>query len=196
MQCLPFEVDGRVGEPFWNGDAGACQPLALPFLRRRMIDFEDSETRSVRAIGESVEARAQHDVLVDASGCRFGKTVLGVAAPDREEGSHARSRGLGVTVASGAKVFGGLRPDHPQSQGVGKYKRNIDDLMCGPVKGGKVYGKWPGLDQSQLYEARDLAVTTDFRNVLGEGVVRHLGNTHLEQVFPGFSVGQFLNFLG
>jgi uncharacterized protein (DUF1501 family) len=73
---------------------------------------------------------------------------------------------------------------------------NVMFVMGGPVKGGKVYGRWPGLDQSQLYEARDLAVTTDFRNVLGEGVVRHLGNTHLEQVFPGFSVGQYLNFLG
>jgi uncharacterized protein (DUF1501 family) len=73
---------------------------------------------------------------------------------------------------------------------------NVMFVMGGPVKGGKVYGRWPGLDQSQLYEARDLAVTTDFRNVLGEGVVRHLGNTHLEQVFPGFSGGQFLKLLG
>lgn len=73
---------------------------------------------------------------------------------------------------------------------------NVMFVMGGPVKGGKVYGRWPGLDQSQLYEARDLAVTTDFRNVLGEGVVKHLGNNHLEQVFPGFSGGTFLNFLG
>ena len=36
-------------------------------------------------------------------------------------------------------------------------------VMGGPVKGGKVYGPWPGLEQSQLYEGRDLAVTTDFR---------------------------------
>jgi uncharacterized protein (DUF1501 family) len=54
------------------------------------------------------------------------------------------------------------------------------------VKGGKVYGRWPGLDQSQLYEGRDLAVTTDFRRVLGEVVYRHLGNRKLDEVFPGF----------
>ena len=59
-------------------------------------------------------------------------------------------------------------------------------VMGGPVKGGKVYGRWPGLDQSQLYEGRDLAVTTDFRRVLGEAVERHLGNKALDQVFPGF----------
>jgi uncharacterized protein (DUF1501 family) len=73
---------------------------------------------------------------------------------------------------------------------------NVMFVMGGPVKGGKVYGQWPGLDESELHEARDLAVTTDFRRVLGEGVAKHLGNNHLEQVFPGFSGGQFLNLLG
>jgi uncharacterized protein (DUF1501 family) len=41
-------------------------------------------------------------------------------------------------------------------------------VMGGDVKGGKVYGKWPGLQPDQLYEGRDLALTTDFRDVLGE----------------------------
>jgi uncharacterized protein (DUF1501 family) len=75
---------------------------------------------------------------------------------------------------------------------------NVMFVMGGPVKGGKVYGRWPGLDQSQLYEGRDLALTTDFRQVIGEGVYRHLGNKNLDQVFPGFEsqAGRFLNFLG
>jgi uncharacterized protein (DUF1501 family) len=75
---------------------------------------------------------------------------------------------------------------------------NVMFVMGGPVKGGRVYGSWPGLDQSQLYEGRDLAVTTDFRRVLGEAVSRHLGNDRLDQVFPGFenSVGKFVKFLG
>src|SRR4029077_18751189 len=47
---------------------------------------------------------------------------------------------------------------------------NVMFVLGGPVKGGKVYGRWPGLDQSQLYEGRDLALTTDFRQVLGEAV--------------------------
>ena len=63
---------------------------------------------------------------------------------------------------------------------------NVMFVMGGPVKGGRVYGRWPGLDQSQLYEGRDLAVTTDFRRVLGEAVYRHLGNKNLGQVFPNF----------
>ncbi|HWY53132.1 MAG TPA: DUF1501 domain-containing protein [Terriglobales bacterium] len=75
---------------------------------------------------------------------------------------------------------------------------NVMFVMGGPLKGGKVYGRWPGLDQSQLYEGRDLAVTTDFRQVLGEAVYKHLGNKALDQVFPGFNnpPGKFLNFLG
>jgi len=56
----------------------------------------------------------------------------------------------------------------------------------GDVRGGKVYGKWPGLDRAHLYEGRDLAVTTDFRSVLGEVVSRHLGSTDMSYVFPGF----------
>ncbi|MGH9720358.1 MAG: DUF1501 domain-containing protein [Bryobacteraceae bacterium] len=59
-------------------------------------------------------------------------------------------------------------------------------VMGGPVRGGKVYGKWPGLEQEQLYEGRDLALTTDFRDVLGELVARHLGTPNLGTVFPGY----------
>jgi uncharacterized protein (DUF1501 family) len=75
---------------------------------------------------------------------------------------------------------------------------NVMFVMGGPLKGGKVYGRWPGLDQAQLYEGRDLAVTTDFRQVLGEAVYKHLGNKALDQVFPGFDnqSGKFLKYLG
>jgi uncharacterized protein (DUF1501 family) len=71
-------------------------------------------------------------------------------------------------------------------------------VMGGPVKGGKVYGKWPGLAQEQLYENRDLDLTTDFRDVLGEMVTRHLGNKSLEKVFPGYKGGpaDFRGLLG
>jgi uncharacterized protein (DUF1501 family) len=75
---------------------------------------------------------------------------------------------------------------------------NVMFVLGGPVKGGKVYGRWPGLDPSQLYEGRDLAVTTDFRLVLSEVVSRYLGNKDLKTVFPGFDgqLGQFVKLLG
>ena len=75
---------------------------------------------------------------------------------------------------------------------------NVMFVLGGPVKGGKVYGRWPGLDSSQLYEGRDLALTTDFRRVLGEAIYRHYGNKDLDTVFPGFenSTQKFLNLMG
>jgi uncharacterized protein (DUF1501 family) len=60
-------------------------------------------------------------------------------------------------------------------------------VIGGGVKGGKVYGKWPGLQQEQLYEGRDLALTTDFRSVFAEVAGRHLGATGLGDIFPGYS---------
>jgi uncharacterized protein (DUF1501 family) len=70
-------------------------------------------------------------------------------------------------------------------------------VLGGHVKGGKVHGKWPGLENEQLYEGRDLAVTTDFRNVLGEAAFKTLGSQNLEAVFPGARIRpeSFLNFL-
>jgi uncharacterized protein (DUF1501 family) len=56
----------------------------------------------------------------------------------------------------------------------------------GAVKGGKVYGKWPGLEREQLYEGRDLALTTDMRAVFAEIASRHLGASKLETIFPGY----------
>jgi uncharacterized protein (DUF1501 family) len=58
-------------------------------------------------------------------------------------------------------------------------------VLGGSVKGGKVYGNWPGLDNDQLNEGRDLTVTTDFRQVLGEVVAKTIGANNLELVFPG-----------
>jgi uncharacterized protein (DUF1501 family) len=65
---------------------------------------------------------------------------------------------------------------------------NLMFLMGGPVKGGKTYGKWPGLAKGQLNEDRDLALTTDFRDVLAEVLVRHLGCEKADAVFPGYQV--------
>lgn len=67
--------------------------------------------------------------------------------------------------------------------------------MGGAIRGGKVYGRWPGLQPEQLYESRDLALTTDFRDVLGELVSRHLGNPTVASVFPGYAP-QFPGLLG
>ncbi|MGH9541400.1 MAG: DUF1501 domain-containing protein [Terriglobales bacterium] len=75
---------------------------------------------------------------------------------------------------------------------------NVMFVLGGPVRGGRVYGDWPGLDPEKLYQNRDLQVTTDFRDVLSEAVSRHLGVSSLAQVFPGFTAdpARFRNYLG
>jgi uncharacterized protein (DUF1501 family) len=58
-------------------------------------------------------------------------------------------------------------------------------LLGGGIQGGRVHGKWPGLAADQLVGPGDLAVTTDYRDVLGEVCVRRLGNAAVEEIFPG-----------
>jgi uncharacterized protein (DUF1501 family) len=60
-------------------------------------------------------------------------------------------------------------------------------VMGGGVKGGRVYSRWPGMSEGELYQGRDLAVTTDYRSVIGEIMTKHLGNHDLKTVFPGFA---------
>jgi len=61
-------------------------------------------------------------------------------------------------------------------------------VLGGNIRGGKVYGRWPGLLPEQRYEGRDLAVTTDFRDVFGEIVTRHLGVRDPRTIFPGYEI--------
>jgi uncharacterized protein (DUF1501 family) len=63
-------------------------------------------------------------------------------------------------------------------------------VIGGQVNGHKVHGKWPGLEQEQLYEGRDLALTTDFRSVFSEVIAKHMGAAKLESVFPGYTSHQ------
>lgn len=71
-------------------------------------------------------------------------------------------------------------------------------VLGGAVRGGRVHGRWPGLEPGALYEGRDLAVTTDFRDLVGELLARHSGVTDLRSVFPGHDPqpGRFPGVLG
>lgn len=80
-------------------------------------------------------------------------------------------------------------------QGTDHGHGNVMFLLGGRVKGGKVYGQWPGLDDRHLHEGHNLAVTTDFRSVLAELVERHLGISRTATIFPGFGSQQRLGFL-
>lgn len=85
------------------------------------------------------------------------------------------------------------------SRGTDHGHGNAMMVMGAGVRGGTVYGTWPGLAPEQRFEGRDLAVTTDFRDVFAEVVVRHLGASSAiaGQVFPGYDVNaaRFRNIL-
>ena len=69
-------------------------------------------------------------------------------------------------------------------------------VIGGGVRGGKVYGRWPGLAPEERYEGRDLSVTTDFRTVFAEVVRGHLGLSDVAHVFPGFKGPASVGVLG
>ena len=68
-------------------------------------------------------------------------------------------------------------------------------LIGGPIRGRKIYGSWPGLEPENLFEGRDLQVTTDFRQVYGEVLGKHLGVEDETMVFPGFAPRPHLGIL-
>jgi len=69
-------------------------------------------------------------------------------------------------------------------------------VIGGGVEGGEIYGEWPGLEHEQLYEGRDLEVSTDFRRVLRELVSDHLGAADTGGLFPGFEYSGPVGLLG
>ncbi len=64
-------------------------------------------------------------------------------------------------------------------------------LMGGNVVGDTVHGRWPGLERDQLFGPGDLAVTTDYRDVLAEVCRARLNNESIDQIFPEFKPAQF-----
>lgn len=65
---------------------------------------------------------------------------------------------------------------------------SVSFVMGGSVRGGRVHGRFPKLREEDLYEGRDLPVTTDFRDLVGEVLVRHMGVSDLKRVFPNYEV--------
>ncbi|MCB0043636.1 MAG: DUF1501 domain-containing protein, partial [Caldilinea sp.] len=73
------------------------------------------------------------------------------------------------------------------SRGTDHGHGNLMMVLGGQVNGGQMLGAWPGLALEQLYDRRDLDVTTDYRRVLSELLIRRLGNPNLGYIFPNFS---------
>ena len=105
-----------------------------------------------------------------------------IAAFTKDLGSH-----MGDVVLVTMSEFGRTVKENG-NRGTDHGHANVMLVLGGGVKGGKVYGKWPGLGAGQLFENRDLAVTTDFRDVFGELLTKQLGVSALNTVFPSYRV--------
>jgi len=113
---------------------------------------------------------------------RLGDFAQGIAALTTDLGSRMQD-----VVVLTMSEFGRAVAENG-NRGTDHGHANVMFAAGGAVKGGRVYGRWPGLAVAQRHEGRDLAVTTDFRDVFAEIAVRHLGIRDARAVFPGYAV--------
>ncbi|MBV8843302.1 MAG: DUF1501 domain-containing protein [Bryobacterales bacterium] len=145
--------------------------LEIAFTDVRGWDHHVNEVGAKPAVGQLANLLAQFGQALAAFHTDLGDRMANVTVVTMSE--------FGRT----AKENGARGTDHGHA--------NVMFAFGGGIKGGKVYGEWPGLEREQLYEERDLDVTTDFRDVLSELVVRHLGNPRIVDVFPGYDQPKF-----
>jgi len=169
------EKEANNGAPLPNGFPGDAQRLATLMRRDSNVQIAfmalggwDTHANQGGAQGQ-LSSRLQPlgqglAELANGLGPTFNDTTVLVIS---EFGRTLRQNGTGGT-------------DHGHG--------NVMWVMGGNVAGGKVYGQWPGLQQSALYEGRDLAVTTDFRAVLAGVCERQLRlpDSRMNDVFPAF----------
>jgi uncharacterized protein (DUF1501 family) len=121
----------------------------------------------------------------------FGELASGLAAfyTDLDGASNASyTQRLTVVVMS---EFGRTFKQNA-SRGTDHGHGNVMFVLGGQVNGGAVHGQWPGLAAEQLYDRRDLHITTDYRRVLSEILLRRQGNPNLGHIFPGYTDHQAL----
>jgi uncharacterized protein (DUF1501 family) len=113
---------------------------------------------------------------------RLGELAEGLAALDQDLGERMED----VVVLTMSEFGRTVRENGNRGTDHGHATAML--VLGGPVSGGRVHGRWPGLGPEQLFEGRDLAVTTDFRDLFAEVAIGHLGIPATAPLFPGFAI--------
>ncbi|MFK7798597.1 MAG: DUF1501 domain-containing protein [Aureispira sp.] len=89
----------------------------------------------------------------------------------------------------------GRRLKANKNQGTDHGHAGLSMVLGGRVRGGKMYGNWPGLAPGQLNRGVDLEVTTDYRSILSSVLTRRMHTKQLDRIFPNFTPQPDLGFL-
>lgn len=198
-----YGADDPVGRAYRQGRAARTELTASMNSEQQMADGGAPPANNLPAQAAQLAGLLSKDRRI-----RIAFAALGGWDTHVRQGGHTgqlanRLRPLGDGLATLAQ---GLGPDWAETVVVvlSEFGRTVHEngdagtdhghgnviwVMGGPVRGGRVYGEWPGLAPAALYEGRDLAVTTDYRNVLAAVIARHmrLPGRALTEIFPGFT---------
>jgi hypothetical protein len=167
-----------------ESSAGWDRPLAedrraLHLLSRIPFGPRPGDLEKVRATGaRALLERQLHPERIDDSAVEARVAALRTLSMTPEDVLLLTMSEFGRTVQEN----GNRGTDHGHG--------NVMLALGAGVRGGRVYGAWPGLRPSARFEDRDLTVTTDFRDVLAEALVRHLGGVDPAPVFPGYRISR------
>ena len=177
------ELLGDLASEMQRADNGAPPPNGFPLEAARLARL----IRRDRSIRLAFANLGGWDTHVNQG---KGKGQLANRLQPLGDGLAVFAKGLGQdwddTIVVVVSEFG--RTVHENGNaGTDHGHGNVVWVLGGNVRGGRVYGDWPGLAKAQLYQGRDLAVTTDYRAVFATILERHLGlaDDQLVQIFPG-----------
>jgi uncharacterized protein (DUF1501 family) len=182
-QAVRAEVIGDLAAEMRQADNSATPPNGFPLEAARLAHL----IRRERGIRLAFASLGGWDTHVNQGG---GRGQLANRLRPLGEGLVALSKGLGQdwddTVVVVISEFGRTVRENGNG-GTDHGHGNLVWVLGGSVRGGRVYGDWPGLAKAQLYQGRDLAVTTDYRSVFATILERHFGlaDNQLAQIFPG-----------
>ena len=179
------ELIASLPEPEGMAENGAAPPNALPALAKRFAGLIGRD-RNIRLAFLSLSGWDTHVRQGNHDGQLAQR--LHPLGDGLAEFAKALGRDWDDTVVVVISEFGRTAKENGDG-GTDHGHGNVIWVLGGGVRGGQVYGEWPGLAADALYEARDLAVTTDYRSLLAAVIARHLRlpDRALAQIFPGFT---------